>query len=39
MEPVMTPEPRQTEKEADYEQKHEHMKGHTDPHDLKWGEG
>jgi hypothetical protein len=36
-EPVQTPEPRQRKKEADYEQEDEHMKGHTDPHRLKWG--
>ena len=39
MEPVMTTEPRQREKEADYEQGHEHMKGHNDPRCLKWGKG
>ena len=38
-EPVKTPEPRQTEKETDHKQEHEHMKGHHDPRCLKWGEG
>ena len=31
MEPVMTPEPRQTEQEADHEQEHVYMNGHNDP--------
>jgi len=39
MEPVMTPEPRQREQEADHEQEHEYMKHYTDPRCLKWGEG
>jgi hypothetical protein len=39
MEPVKTPEPRQREEGTDHEQEHEHMKGHTKPRCLKWGEG
>jgi hypothetical protein len=35
MEPAKTPEPRQGEEEADYDQEDKHMKGHTDPRCLK----
>src|SRR5436305_10370798 len=37
--PVKTPQQRQREKGTDHEQEHEHMKGHTKPRCLKWGEG
>jgi hypothetical protein len=35
----MTPEPRQTEKEADHEQEYVDMNGQNDPRCSKWGEG
>jgi len=39
MQPVKTPKQRQRKEEADHEQEHEHLKGHTKPRCLKWGEG
>src|SRR5215471_18901698 len=38
-EPAKTPKQRQTEEQADHEQEHEPMNGHTKPRCLKWGEG
>jgi hypothetical protein len=37
MEPVKTPKRRQRKKEEGHEQEQEHLKGHHDPHCLKWG--
>jgi len=37
-EPAKTPKPRQRKVEEEYEQKHEHLIGHNDPHCLKSGE-
>jgi hypothetical protein len=39
MEPRKTPEPRQSEEEADHEQKHKDLKSHHKPRCLKWGDG
>ena len=39
MEPGKTPKKRQKEDEEDHEQEQVYMKGHKDPHCLKWGEG
>lgn len=36
MEPVKTPQQRQREEEANYEQELEHIKGHTHSRCLKW---
>jgi hypothetical protein len=39
MEPVKTPQQRQTEEEEEHEQEHEDMKAHKDPRCLKWVAG